>query len=227
MPGLIRRAWTRLKNEGFQQTLIRTGNRLVESWYDWRLGISSASYIRMAELGIDDPDYHDYEPTDYRDLWRILDGLSIRPGCDVLLDYGAGMGRMMAAAALYPFRKIIGIELTERLSAVARENIRRLRGPVRCRDIELITADACDYAVPSEVTAVYIFHSFSGAVLAKVLERVRQSIEESPRKITLSFCTPPEFQQDPLGGCDWLTRCRQIKGSRGRTIHFYQTPDAR
>jgi hypothetical protein len=91
------------RNEGLWGTLRRGWHRLVEPWYEWRLGIRSAPYIRLPELGVDDPACHDYEPTAFADIWRILRHLAIRPGRDVLLDYGAGMGRMVAAAAMQPF----------------------------------------------------------------------------------------------------------------------------
>jgi len=220
---LLRKTYARLRSEGFRRTFEWARNRWQDLWDEWRLGIQSAPYVKASELGIDDPACHDCQPTDFPNLWRILDSLPIDEDQDVLLDYGAGMGRMMVAAGMYAFRKVIGIELSPQLSAIARENIARLGGRMRCPDVELITADACDYAVPPDVTIVYIFNSFSGWVLAEVLDRIRESLEESPRKMTLIFCAPPEMHGDPLGGCDWLAPPRIVEGSRDRTIYFYET----
>lgn len=220
---LLNRIYARLRSDGFRRTCQRARDRWRDLWDECRLGIYSAPYVKAAELGIDDPAYHDCQPTDFPNLWRTLDSLPIVADQDVLLDYGAGMGRMMVAAAMYPLRKVIGIELSPQLSAIAEENIARLRGRMCCPDVELITTDACDYAVPPDVTIIYIFNSFSGRVLAEVLDRIRDSLQESPRKVTLVFCAPPELRGDPLGGRDWLTPPRIVAGARDRTIYFYET----
>ncbi len=227
MAGSIRRVFERVREEGLRRAIARAWDRIVDRWNDWRLGIRSSGYITTSELGIDDPGCNDYEPTHYADIRRILRGLAIEPGRDVLLDYGAGMGRMMVAAAEYPFRKIVGVELAAQLSALGRENLARRRSRFRCHDLELITADACLFVVPSEVTVVYIFNSFGGEVLASVLDRIRESVEQTPRRLRLAFCAPPNVIGDPLAGCDWLVRRRVEKGATDKRIYFYETAGQR
>ena len=46
---------------------------------------------------------------------------------DVFLDLGAGKGRMLLAASRYPFRRVIGVELSDRLAAIARSNVAAFR----------------------------------------------------------------------------------------------------
>ena len=223
---LIRSLYRHLKNEGFHRTLARVWSRWQDFWDEWRLGIYSSPYIKACDMGIDDPAYHDCQPTDFPNLWRILDSLPIAAGRDVLLDYGAGMGRMMVAAGMYPFRKVIGVELSPELGVIAKDNVARLRRRMQCPEVELALTDACDYVVPDEVTMVYIFNSFSGRVLARVLERIHESVQRAPRKVTLVFCAPPELRRDPLAGYDWLTPPRVVEGTRDRTIYFYETTSA-
>ena len=222
MARLFSRLNARLKKDGWRRTIGRACDRLTEPWHEWRLGLHSSPYVRMTEIGIDDPDYHDYEPTQFANIRRIFGSLTIDPGRDVFLDYGAGMGRMMVMAAMEPFRRVIGIELTEQFSAIARANLDHLRRRFRCPQVELITADACDFVVPPDVTVIYIYHAFSGKVLARVLERIRQSLDAAPRKTTVIYCAPPECRHDPLGAPDWLLPPRKAGGSRDRTIYFYQ-----
>jgi hypothetical protein len=112
------------------------------------------------------------------------------------------------------------------LHAIARANVARLRDRLQCPQIELIHADASTYQVPAEVTVVYIFNSFSGWVLERVLEQLRQSVAASPRKLAIVFCAPPECDGDPLGGCRWLQVTRTLRGVRDRTIWFYQAQPA-
>ncbi len=220
---LLRRTAFHIRNEGLAGALRRGWHRLADPWYEWRLGIRSAAYIRLPALGINDPACHDYEPTAFADVWRILRHLPIEPGRAVLLDYGAGMGRMLAAAAMHPFRRVIGIELIPELHTIAQGNIARLQDRLQCPQVELINADACEYPVPADVTVIYIFNAFSGWVLERVLEQIRRSVEISPRRVTLVFCAPPECSGDPLGQQSWLAPTHTLPGFRNRTIWFYET----
>lgn len=41
----------------------------------------------------------------------------------MFLDLGSGKGRMVLSAARFPFRRIIGVELSNDLTAIARRNV--------------------------------------------------------------------------------------------------------
>ena len=60
--------------------------------------------------------------------WRALRGIfgsDLIDRNDVLLDYGSGKGRVLVwAAASFPLRRIIGVELDPQLHALAEANIR-------------------------------------------------------------------------------------------------------
>jgi tRNA1(Val) A37 N6-methylase TrmN6 len=60
---------------------------------------------------------------------------------DVFVDFGSGKWRAIFWAARYPFRRVIGVELSAQLNALARRNINRNRHRLTCRDIHLVTAD--------------------------------------------------------------------------------------
>ena len=55
------------------------------------------------------------------------------------------------------------------LHAVAEKNIAVDRGPRRCCDVRADLADAAEYPVPDEPLVVYIYNSFCGAVMDRVL----------------------------------------------------------
>ena len=60
-------------------------------------------------------------------LRRILPAREVEPH-DVFLDIGCGMGRAVyQAAANYPFKRVIGVELSHELTQAARRNIERNR----------------------------------------------------------------------------------------------------
>jgi precorrin-6B methylase 2 len=166
--------------------LYRLSERIFELWY----GIDTDHDIQPKELGLTDPDSEHYNATPYIRFRQMMALIQIRPGQDVFLDYGCGMGRIVVLAATYPFRKVIGIELTERLHRVAQQNVRRARSRLRCRDIELHQMDARDYRVPPDVTVVYFWNPFGGAILEKVFANIRESLLASPRTITIIYLHP-------------------------------------
>src|SRR5437016_4378836 len=144
-----------LREHGVRALIRAIGDRLYIRWFEWRLGIRSEAVINLKELGIDNTSCRPYVPTDYHSFQTILDGLEIRSNEDVFLDFGSGMGRAVIMAAKYPFRKIYGVEIARQLNEIARQNVRRALPRLKCRDIELITANAREFVIPDEATVIY------------------------------------------------------------------------
>jgi SAM-dependent methyltransferase len=122
---------------------------------------------------------------------RLLRRLDPGPE-DALLDYGCGAGRMVCAAAQYPFRRVIGIEIEPQVHALAEKNARSLRH-FQVRP-ELICADATTYRVPDEITIVFVYNSFGGEVLRSALTRVVESHDRAPRRLRLVYANPKEHE---------------------------------
>jgi tRNA G46 methylase TrmB len=100
-----------------------------------------------------------YAPTDYRSFHRVMRYIGIRER-DVFLDYGSGLGRVLLMAAQYPFRRVLGVELSARLNEPARQNVACWRGKLRCRNIELIQADATVFVPPYQTADPRFFRGF-------------------------------------------------------------------
>jgi SAM-dependent methyltransferase len=193
--------------------------RLSEIFYEWRYGIVSDTEILAGQLGITDLACHDYLATGYLRFRQLMRHLAIRPDEDVFLDFGSGLGRAVILAAIYPFRKVIGVELVADLHARAQENVHRALRRLRCRDIELHNSDARSFPIPAEVTIIYMWNPFSGDVLRQVLANIRQSIVESPRTITIAHLSPtiPTDVDAIKGSLPWLRECKRLR--LGATSH--------
>jgi SAM-dependent methyltransferase len=193
--------------------------RLSEIFYEWRYGIISDTEILAGELGITDIACHDYLATGYVRFRQLMRHLVIRPDEDVFLDFGSGLGRAVILAATYPFRKVIGVELVADLHAKAQENVQRALRRLRCRDIELHNVDARRFEIPHEVTIIYMWNPFSGAVLRQVLAKIRQSILEAPRIITVIHLSPtnPTDLDAIKEGLPWLIESKRLR--LGATSH--------
>lgn len=176
--------------------------RLSERYHDWRLGIRTTGLVAPRELG-HDVNRQPYEAIHYRCLDVIMDYFDPSPQLDVLLDYGSGMGRAVIVAAMRPFKRVIGVELSATLNQIALDNIGRTRSKLVCTDVQIVTIDATQYQVPTEVTCVFLFNPFTGPVLQAVQRQIHDSLRQKPRPLRLVYMHPAH-QVNTFDQCDWL-----------------------
>ncbi len=111
-----------------------------------------------------------YEPTPVGDLERLLAHVPFALEAATFVDVGAGMGRAVFAAARYPFRQVIGLEISPALVAVARDNLATFAATERrCRDIRLVRGDAATFRFPKGDLVVYLYNPFDAALLTRVI----------------------------------------------------------
>lgn len=158
-----------------------------------RIGIASAGLIPIETLISEWEDCHDYAPTGIAPFRLIMSGVEISPGRDVFVDFGCGLGRVLALASAYPFRKIIGVEISASLVERARANLRGYRGRRLCHDIEIFQQSADTYTIPPEATLLFFYNPFHGQILARVFDRIRDSMELHPRRLQVVFYNPRHF----------------------------------
>jgi len=183
---------------------------MFDRWYGVRTRATDSSRL-------DPPAVRDrvgYEPAGWLNLRRILSPSDVDED-DVFLDLGSGMGRVVLQAARYPFRRVIGVEVSAELHEAARENVARSRDKLRCRDVVLIRSDVLDYAVPDDVTVVFLFNPFRGKTFARVVDAVLLSVDRNPRRVRIVYVNPREEQALLRTGRVELVRT--ALGSRGTT----------
>jgi SAM-dependent methyltransferase len=86
-------------------------------------------------------------------------------------DVGCGKGRAAVIATEYPFRAIVGIELSPMLAKIAKRNAETINQcyPDR-KKIEIITLNATEFLWPPGDKIVFMYHPFGEAVVSKVIE---------------------------------------------------------
>lgn len=179
--------------------------------FDWRHGVRTEDPITLDALGVASPDRIDYEPSGRLMLRRSLPRREVSER-DVFLDAGAGMGRVvLQAAMLYPFRRVVGVELSAELHAIAAKNVAQNRGSLRCPDVTLVHADVLDVQIPDDVTVVYLFNPFVGEVFEGFTQRLLDSIERRPRDVRIIYVNPREESTLLATG-----RIRHVRSVRGR-----------
>ena len=159
---------------------------------DWRLGVDTRKIVRLP--------LHNKttcfaaESTDYSSAKEIFTRLNVQEN-DVFLDIGAGTGRAVIIAATYPFRQVIGVELSADLSVIAKKNLVKAAKRLKCRDVRIVRENASHYIIPPEVTVVYFFSPFGEELIRQVLTNIEKSLSQNPRNLTVVYCNPRIFEE--------------------------------
>ena len=94
------------------------------------------------------------------------------------VDIGSGKGKALLVASLFPFRRVLGIELSPALHAIAEDNIAAFaaKAPVACRDVASQCADARQFHDFGARTYVFIFNPFGEEIMADVVRNLEQAV---------------------------------------------------
>jgi predicted RNA methylase len=210
------------RRHGFMKTIARDWNRLRELIYEGRLGIRSREIISLKELGLEHEERRQHYPTQLSDFWRMKKFLQPETQNEVFVDYGAGLGRVVILAAMLPFKRVIGVELSPVLAERARENVRRCKGKLHCKDVDVVNADATAFEIPIDTTTIFFNNPFAGQILASVLERIKFSHKKQPRRIKLVCNLPMESAfGEQIRQAEGLELQHEVKLSEGRRCFVY------
>ena len=116
---------------------------------------------------------------------RIMTNFNIGPN-DAIVDYGCGKGGILISLSKYPFAKIIGVEINPDLVEIAKSNIKKLN----IINVEIECSDAADFKPLDEYNYFYFFDPFPCNVMNDVIDNIKKSIHEYPRKVTIIYLNP-------------------------------------
>jgi len=163
----------------------------AERALEWRHRSETASHLYLEDLGLPAENRVWHDPSEWIPVRRAFRRLGVRPG-DVCVDFGSGLGRALLVAAEFPFDRVLGVELSEQMNAVARRNVERNRSRFRARSVEIVTADALIYEVPDDMSVAYMYCPFYGEVFEGVMEKLFASVDRRPRALRLVYNYPAE-----------------------------------
>jgi len=174
-----RRAWRKVEGEDIFDQTFGTDTTATLQPEDFA---STSPNLRHAQY---------YRATPSRMFDRIMDALSIRHEDFVFIDFGSGKARTLFLADKFPFKRLIGVELSPRLHAIAQKNVEIYQSKTQKSDkFEVVCADAASYDLPIENSVFYFFDPFNLPVMSAVLQNIRQSLEKHPRKIFIVYVNP-------------------------------------
>jgi SAM-dependent methyltransferase len=144
--------------------------------FDHDYGVTTQAILFLTDL---DPDavgdagahathYEAVPVGDFRSLIATLPPEAI--AASTFVDVGAGMGRAVLLATEYPFKQVVGVEVSPGLFEVARENLERAdRSRRECADVRLLRADARMWHFPPGNLVVFMYNPFDAEALRATL----------------------------------------------------------
>lgn len=178
--------------------------------FDARFGTdtSAPTFERKQKTSV-----HFYVATTASIIYQILSTLPLEPNRFTFVDMGSGKGRALLVASEFPFKKIVGIELSEHLHSVAEKNVQRYKPSTQqCAAFDLHCMDALDYEHRDEPFVLYLFDPFDREILGKVIANLETSLRAKPREGYVVYVYPQYedllnnssvLRQVKLGGPKW------------------------
>jgi hypothetical protein len=160
--------------------------------FDSQYGIQTASLIPGYALLRDpgeagDTAYAASQPSVIRAALRLLEDHERV----VLIDIGCGKGRVLIVGSEFPFREVIGVEISSTLAAMARSNIATVRRAFPARSpIRVVIANAMTYALPDGPVAIFLYRPFGEAGTATLLAHIETALQQRSHPLSIVYYNP-------------------------------------
>lgn len=123
------------------------------------------------------------------------------------LDAGCGKGRALLLALRFPFRRVVGVELSPSLASVAQQNLKHFTADWRQEQVpaEAHPGDATTFALPSGPLVIFLYHPFAAPVMKRFLSHVQAAVQSEAREVYLLYANPELGQAlAATSGVAWL-----------------------
>ena len=235
LSALRRELVRKVRQVGIWGTAMHIGSKLVKGGrglrssakkevdpFDLKYGTDTDGIIGVGSLDIAaDQMEHSmhYGPICDDEFTPTLNSLPVVCEDLVFVDLGSGKGRVLLMASLFPFKRIIGVELSRMLHDTAVRNIQIFKDARQiCSQIEAVNADASTFEIPQEPTLFFLANPFDDHVMHLVVSHIRDSLKRHPRKIFVWYIKP--CYRKALDGADFL----RISRDTGRYVFYEGQP---
>ena len=204
---MLHKIWIRLKETGALATAIWAIKstfyypviKRIDNRFDRKYGTDTS--LRLAPNAFDgDPKIiiHavEYSPTPDILFLQLLKMHAVKIPTQTFIDLGCGKGRTLMLAARLPFKAIIGVEFEPNLHSVCQKNLQtytQICNKVRCMPT-VVCQDAGNFTFPEGNLLLYLFNPFNGQIMEKMVDRLTEAINASPRHVQIIYLHPNQLE---------------------------------
>jgi len=179
---------------------LLTGAAPVMPWnrlhpFDIRHGTDTSGFVSVGDLaGLGDETaraeaapYGGSQPSIVRSVLAALPPLD----SFTFVDIGCGKGRPLLVASEFPFRDIVGVELSAPLAKTAQRNADAIaeRFPQRT-PIRVAVGDARRFALPAGNMVLFLYNPFGDEAVSRIAEAVDTAVAQQRRTIYVVYYNP-------------------------------------
>lgn len=196
----------------FQARRLFQGRR-----FDRRHGVETVNTVTRDGLTGMAPELRahagEYIPTNPALFRRMVRKSGIDPSRFTFVDLGCGKGRIVIAAADYPFKAILGVEADLAIFRAAQDNLKRWRKGDARRRARVVHADARTFEWPKGDLFIFMYSPFRGPIFKQVAKRLAAVAGEPGRAVVIAYSR------------DWeaaaLERTGRFKRVRMKRLQFW------
>lgn len=179
---------------------VQTRQREEEDRFDELFGTTTSIVLEQYELPesvsnrrlFGSTRYHPSPISSVRQALGALERHGVAYERFTFVDVGSGLGRNLLIAAEYPFRKIIGIEVSRYLHDIGTANLEKYSWPDRkSQSIETRCMDALEFELPDENTVLYFWEPFNTDTSNLFVDKLSKAARKTQADVVLIFLEKP------------------------------------
>jgi SAM-dependent methyltransferase len=141
--------------------------------FDQAHGTETTLNVDMWDLGVQSPNLRTavkYQPVNVEVMRIGFESLPLETRSFPFIDIGCGKGRALIMAHEAGFRRLIGVDFSSELLAVAKKNL------AKCKmQADLLHSDAEEFQFPDEPCVVYFYNPFGEELMGRIARRIPPS----------------------------------------------------
>jgi precorrin-6B methylase 2 len=159
-----------------------------------------------------------HEPTRRHLFVKAVSTLQIT-NSNSFMDIGCGKGFVLIMASQYPFAKIAGIELSEKMYQTCLKNLKKHD----LETVDIILKNATDVSFEyDEYDTFFMYNPFKENVVKKVVRNLINSVKRKPRKIVMIYHNPLHGNIFIEQGFKIIEKLNDNHIDQTRRIYIYQ-----
>ena len=152
-----------------------------------------------------------YETVCAAAIHTALRSLNMDLSAYTFVELGCGMGRPLIIASGYPFRRLMGVDISSSCIVGAARNLAACGLTDR---VELSVGDAGQFAFPCEPLVVYMFNPFPADVVARVVASLERRLRSSAERVAVIYIHP--VHADLVEGSGLFEKVAHVPGRQAR-----------
>jgi SAM-dependent methyltransferase len=178
---IVCQMWKKANNSKLLKMVLRLWGFAESVVGDWYMNVNTGGILKCEDKRGIHQDANYFSTISHRAIKKTIK--LVRPTVnDVVYVLGSGKGRAVCHFAQQRVQKVVGIEISEELCEIARNNTRRLRNvnsPIEIRNADVAITDV------SNGTIFFMFNPFGDKTLRHVLKNIET--QQSRRSIRIIY----------------------------------------